>query len=362
MSALRPISRFEAAQHLVSECHIADGVGGDLSLDALLPEYIRSSLRYLSLTEVPGNSFSPVHIRRLTNSVRNHLEALWPQLRSDSSGQAFFDGAAYSSDTRDPVAWHLSRLSTLGDVVNMGKGYLMPAPTKLIKLPGGDWAVIGGMATEGLKLVCPKVRVGGHGRLILADEDCNVDFTDQQDYADWVGWRPNDLQAWVSDQVHQAMRDSSTSASSFTDFEIYVSSWELRRKTKSAWMPAIALQSTVQTAEVMLCRTRDRSRYFLGCFVAARLRRERTVPQSEVRWIQLGLGVLHGLLPLASWQGNSLRLFPLPPSATERHLLAYAYGLQPQPGHFVFYVPPMGRKQVEKLLAAVGYRNHSPGG
>lgn len=365
MSGIRLITHEEAVRTLLRELGVDETAETPYHLDFVLPEVIRSNLYHLSELDGEGAGFRPVFTRKLTGAVRRQLEAVWPPLHQDSA-DCFFGGGTLVSEPSptDQILWHLKRLALLGDVIYLNDGFWLPSPIRSIPLPfSGDVAITAGLPTEDLRRLSVAAYVGGHGRLISGDKETGRGVAETLGYDEWVGWRPENIQAWATEQMLQTIRMGSASSVAFTDYEAYVSSWELRKRTPQSWIPAFGLKSASRVEPVLLCRTRTKpTRYFLGHFVGRELKLERAVSHVHVRWLQLGLSLCHGLSPLAAWEGQKLKLFPLPPQPVERHLLVYAYGLQPRLGQFLYHVPSAYLERVESLLGHFGYRNRSKGG
>lgn len=363
---IHAVSDQYALLELVEDAGISSGPdSGGVYRDAVMANYLRSSLYGLSLSQGEGRRFTPVHTLRLTNSIRRHLQALWPELRRPAKPSLFEKGSVDLSQSHDHLGWHLERLSLLGDIVSLGNGYWLPAPVRVISLPScSDVAIVGGLSTRALRQILPSVEAAGYGRLVpqMAPDDYTFGTIHSQEYECWIGWTPSNLRLWTEEQAHLTMREGSSSSALFIDFEVFVSSWELRRYGAHGWIPARALLAGGKADSVLLCRTGYPTRFFLGHFDGGQLKRERTILPEFVRWLQLGLMLQQGLAPLANWEGDYVRLFPLLPQPVERHFLVYAYALRPKPRQFKWYVPPKYRAHAEALLKRVGYRSRSFGG
>lgn len=362
MSNVRALSRDQVLEILRDRMEVPADADDEVVRSQVITEVIRSCLCRLSLMRGEKSIGPAVYTQRIVSAVRRHVASVWPELAQGRSHSPFNYQSPDSLKGEEQFKWHLDRLALLGDVVRLQNGFWLPAPVRLIALPNSsDVAVVGGLATSDLKQFWPEVQAAGYGRVLSG-----VDFPQSSDvwqiYKNWVGSMPNDLRSWTADQALQTIRSGSVSSGSFIDYDVYVSSWELRRRTPQRWISASNLFSVGPPEPVMLCRTRDRFRYFLGHFRGGRLVRETSVPLEQVRLLQLGLSLHHGLLPLATWVGNSVWLSPPPPRPVERHLLLYAHCHQPRPGEFVYKITPRWASQIRTHLERVGYRIRHKGG
>lgn len=333
--------------------------------NVILAEYLRCSILGLSRIELGGKtSFEPVHIRRLINTVRNHLEAVWPHLRQDNKSLPFNTVGSENDTYRvDSIQWVLKNLALIGDVVNLGNGYWIPSPVRLIKFPFSEYvAVIGGVATAHLKGLFAGIKIAGHGRVLKYTDIPKYIQSGQewwQDYHNWIGFIPDDLSSWTEVEVAKVRTNGSRSSPTFVDFEVCITNKKLRYKTRNFWVPAATLMVIEGVDEVLLCRTGKPIRYFLGEFTSGQLVHERTISSEIVRWLQLGLCLRGCTTPSAKWVGSKLKLFPVLPRSLKRYLTVYSNTLISETGQVVYHVPMLYQDQVKNFLEHFGYCNRN---
>lgn len=355
MNDIHTIDQQAVIKLLSTYCGVILPTENNIQRDLIIAEYLRFSLYKLSF--LPREKrFAPIYVSQLLNEVHNRLEAVWEELNL-SRLRSLNNGIELGANSRrdDPIRQVLEQLNLLGDCVHIGRGYWLPSPVRLVRLPNSDKiAVLGGLATPELKRLLPTVQLVGLGRLI--SDNCSVKQKEMvwQDYHNWVGWIPEELPVWTERVVDRVMIEGSTSSPTFMDFEVYVLDRSMRHRNFRPWIPATAFIE-MKTTGIQLCRTEKPGRYFLGKFVSSQLVKELFVTTQDMPWLRLGLHPLKNMTPFCIWKGNYLTIFPPLPQALRRNLAVYSYALISEMNHTFYYVPPFFRSDVEKFLGNYGY-------
>lgn len=341
----------------------------DALIDQVIAEYLRKAL--CSLTTINGG---PVYITQLTNAVRRQLAPIWPELYSFRERSPSLEEQQVEGDSHpDRVRRVLELLSDLRDVVELGGGYWLPAPVRLVALPGQDHVLaVGGLATADLrKALCPEIGLVGFARVIGAQaiaEALRDDRSLWQPYRSWCGDGPVDLKAWTEGCIDQAKRDLRMSASSFTSFEVYAP-W-LRRKQPQyfRWMRFDDFHEEVGVppVELLLCRTLPQRlqmprHYWLGLISDAGLKNEVPLTSGHARRLAYGMDLLCGAPTQAVWDGDILVLRNGLPPEEQRPLMAIGRDLSPQPGRLPIrlLIDPEWRDFVNERLLGLGIKTVS---
>lgn len=360
MNNFQQVSKQDVIRNLLRNCGISYISDENIVRDIVLAEYLRSSLHELSLEADDDQGFAPIpiYIGRLINVVSGHLEAVWKDLRRNRNKMPveFDDMEKESSDTK-LVRRIIDRLELLGDCTNLGNGYWMPTPVRLVRIPSSDEiVVVGGISTRKLQYFIPEVQLAGFGRRISGlcnSVDINADLI-WQDYHKWVGWMPEDVLTWTSEEIEKILTEGSKSSNTFIDFDVYISEKGTRYRVKTSWVPARLIMD-MSNSGIMLCRVGKPYRFFLGEFSKGQLVRERFVDEKDVHWLMLGLRLMNGFTPLAVWDRNYLKVYGPLPRALERHLSVYSCAVQSKEKNFLYYVPSFFKFQIEQFLQQFGY-------
>ncbi|MCI3918745.1 hypothetical protein MO973_00660 [Paenibacillus sp. TRM 82003] len=328
--------------------------------EAIISEYLREIIYVLSSNNnenKPGR-FTPVYLTKIINTLRNHLEVVWPRTK----GTPFFSIRAIDEDGTDTlntssIKGTLSSLQLVGDIMHVGDGFWLPAPFRLIQLPDGDdIGIIGGWPTNHISRKFQSVTNAGIGRILKVKQAPKSAFSAHswQSFESWRGWVPDNLIEWTQSQVKRAQAYGSQSSESYIDYELYVS-FRAKRYYKSSWVRFEDFDSNELQKQVLLCRTRRQPiGYFLGVFQKGKLVKELSLDRETVAWLRLGLRLLHGTPPIAKWDGNWLKVFTPLPIPIEQELLFYFYKIKVS-NFASYYVQEVFKAKVEAVLNRYGY-------
>jgi len=212
----------------------------------IIADYLRHTLLTLSHT---ASTVQPVFVTTLLNQVQRSLMPLWPQI----FGQR--------EEDKNPIRQVLDQLEQIREVANLGKGYWLPTPLRLVRLPSSQILLIGGMDTKTLRSHFGNRVYASTGlarRIKTTDEAmCLVkEGIEWQRFEDWLGEDTDaDLQTWTTGLLEKAKKGLKPSGSEITEFDVYLpklrdkKDWQNRR-----WVPAQQLTSIPE--EIVLCRRR----------------------------------------------------------------------------------------------------------
>jgi hypothetical protein len=133
----------------------APGAGG--AREHLVAEYVR---HFLSCNAFDGESFDPhpVHAGALRQAVLRQLG----ELAGPPSGAAWpsddLDRPREHLDLSDPFRLALHKLVVLGEAAELGNGFYLPSPLRLVELHGGITLALSGLPTWALTR---RLRLGG---------------------------------------------------------------------------------------------------------------------------------------------------------------------------------------------------------
>lgn len=312
--------------------------------ELLIAEYWRILLYDLTLKknlEYSDISLEPVRIRK--RLLLQYLDTIWPELRDEES--------------QNIISSVCSRLDQVGDMVRLPNGFFLATPLRLIEVPNSKYSIIvGGISTEVVQLLLPEAKIAGYGRIIENDKIPDAVKRNQnwwQDYTNWIGWKPDDIENWVKTQMSQLFSLGSQSIQNFEEFEVFNSFKERKNKNRTLWLN----QSSILTegaSGVFLCKTNDSNRrYFLGEFSKGLLIKELSIMDKQTQlWLMLGLRLYNRHFPVARWNNNYLRVIPQLPSAIERHILVFSL----KKNAYEYYVYEQFHDDVVELLNAYGYQ------
>lgn len=260
----------------------------------------------------------------------------------------------------DLMKWTLSNLSLIGDFSDVGKGFWLPTPIRLIKLPDDNYfTVIGCIGFSQLKNILPKVNASGIGRIIKKDDIPGSILANKnvwQEFDDWVGWLPKDFMSWVKSECENVQNYGSFSSTTFKEFEVFLSNNPYTYNTKRLWLHYETFSSYGISENVMLCRTLSTQRsYFLGVFDKGTLRKERVLKDTgKINWLTNGLRLLHKSKITATWIGNELQLI-LVPQEIDRFLSVFSYRVPSKSGFPKYYIYSKYKNSINLFLSKFGY-------
>ncbi|OIQ07932.1 hypothetical protein MOOR_24330 [Moorella thermoacetica] len=335
----------------------------DQFIDQVIAEYLRQGLCSLS------QGGQPVYITRLTNIVRRQLAPLWPELYVFRERRWSLEEQHAEGDIHpDRVHRVLDILSDLRDFVELGEGYWLPAPVRLVTLPGsGRVLVVGGLATADLRWkLCPEVALAGFARTVpegALPDTLRFDRSMWQPYGAWCGDPPADLKKWTEACIAHAQGQLRDSASNFSAFEIYAPWLRRGQPQYFRWMRFEDFIDEIMTPPrtLLLCRSipgrlQVPRKYWLGIVDPKGLKREAPLPYGHARRLAYGMDLLYGVPTRAVWEDGTLVLRNwLPP---EEHRILTAIGRETSlcPGRLPLRleIGPEWRQFASESLNALG--------
>lgn len=348
MEIPRLLNQKEIVELIFSHLTIAFPENIEFQRELFLIEYWRSLFQTLGSEDENGN-VKPVHIRRLRRALHQYLDTIWPELQSDDDDQK----SQNQTDVINPVRIILEHI---GDIARLHNGYFLPAPLRLVELPESKYSVIiGGLSTETIQLLLSDARIAGYGRIIenhKIPDSIKRDRGWWQEYSNWIGWKPANIENWIKKQISQFPLLGSQSIQGFEEFEVYNISGNMGNRNRSFWLSPNSIV-TQEASGTWLCKTTDSRRYFLGEFKDGRLSKELTITNREtLRWLMLGLRAIYGLSPMARWNNNYLKVAPPLPRAIECHVLIFSF----KKNTYEYYVPDQFHNHIEQLIISYGYQ------
>jgi len=178
--------------------------------DQIIAEYLRHALYTLSYG---STTVQPVFVTKLMNQVHYQLTPLWPDIFQNAN-------------TEDPIRRLLEQLKQVGDVAELGDGYWLPTPLRLVRLPNRQILLIGGVDTKSLITRFGDIvqSMGFVRRVKFADIKHLINAgIDWQHFEDWVGeTKKADIGTWTRNLLDEAHKRLKPSGSDLTDFEVYM--------------------------------------------------------------------------------------------------------------------------------------------
>jgi hypothetical protein len=349
---------------------IAGGLGISASgepstlLARVAAEYLRNLLCELSRPDASAPA-EPVHASRIVGRLRQQLSPfLVPEQRRGLDDQ-FFEDAEESDDASpqhevpDLPRQILGHLQLIRDVAHLGKGYCLPAPIRLVRLPDEENAaaptmalVIGGLPTldaeRHLRTPLETVALLRMAQVKALPAEIREDQRCWQPWHRWLGRPPGSLAEWLSElqtEKRSQLRDASSEAGSF---EIYLPR-RFRGGQCRRWVADADWDGDPEALH--LCRRGGHGtprRYWLAMLgrtpAGARVEREAPVPRALAPRLLYGLDAQAGSTVPAEVTNCeaecALRLFNPLPREEKRGLLAlagpYAGFIGPPPWTFRF--------------------------
>lgn len=241
----------------------------------IIADYLRHTLLTLSHS---ATTVQPVFVTTLLNQVQRQLTPLWPDLFQQQG-----------EEEKKPVRRVLEQLEQIREVADLGKGYWLPTPLRLIRLPSSQILLIGGMDTKTLQSHFGNRVYASTGlarRINTTDEAmCLVkEGIEWQRFEDWLGEETEtDLRSWTTHLLEKAKKRLKSSGSEITEFDIYAPNLCKTHLQNFRWVPAKRLSAAPK--EMVLCRLKNG--YYLG-----QLKSEKSVYlASEIRLNQLDQNV-----------------------------------------------------------------------
>jgi len=256
--------------------------GATPTSNQIIAEYLRHALHTLSHS---STTVQPVFVTKLINQVKRQLSPL---------GQGF-----QKTDSDDPIRHVLDQLEQVGDVAELGNGYWLPAPLRLVRLLNGQILLIGGIDTKSLQTRFGKniQPIGFIRRLQSKDTTHFVqEGIHWQGFENWVGEAEADICTWTRNLLDEACKRLKPSSSDLTDFEVYMPRLCKNNLQYYRWIPAQKLAFAPK--DIVLCRFKQTFvTYYLGMLTGekpVRLHRETRLEQDiEIRKLLYGLDALY---------------------------------------------------------------------
>jgi hypothetical protein len=210
----------------------------------IMADYLRHTLLTLSHS---ATTVQPVFITTLLNQVQRQLMPLWPEIFKQTE------------EKESLIRRILKQLEQIREVADLGKGYWLPTPLRLVRLPSSQILLIGGMDTKTLQAHLGNILYSSTGlaRRIKSTEEamCLVKAgIEWQRFEDWLGEDTDiDLRTWTTHLLEKAKKRLKSSGSEITEFDVYLpklrdkKDWQNRR-----WIPARQLVTAPE--EMVLCR------------------------------------------------------------------------------------------------------------
>lgn len=315
--------------------------------ELFLTEYWRYFLfEIASEGQFQDSNMQPVHTRRIKRMLKQQMDAIWPELEVETL-----------KDQTDVIKPVRNSLEKIGDIVRLRNGFYLPLPLRLIDLPKSKYSVIvGGMSTESIQNMLPSAKIAGYGRIIdkkRIPDSIKKDRHLWQEYANWIGWKPDNIDGWMTMQLRQLSTSGSKSIQGFEEFEVFNSFGNRESGSRSIWINQRTILAQ-QLSGVVLCKTVDSNRrYFLGELKDGCLLKELTITNIEtLRWLMLGFRMCNGRPPIARWNNNFLKVSPQLPQAIECHMLVFSF----KQNTYEYYVFEQLQDHVEQLLKSYGYQ------
>ena len=320
------------------------------SIDLVIAEYLRKTLCSLTggISDY-ASDFRPIYITSLTNVVRRQLAPLWPELNLPEENSITVIGEQTQTKAdplSDPIRRVLETLKDLRDVIEVGNGYWLPTPVRLIQLPAKETVfVVGGTATADLsRILGAEVKLSGFVRYVVKSslsESVHRDKTWWQSYEDWLGNPPKDIKIWMEMIFSKVKQDLHKSATDFTNFDVYYPLFINSSLQYYRWIRFEDLVRKLNTppSYFVLCRTVSQhiqlapTKYWLGSITLTSLKNESPVLPKDVRRMMYGFDYINGASVQAVWEPRGvINLKNWLPSQESRLLIALGRNISPEPG------------------------------
>jgi hypothetical protein len=232
---------------------------------ALAAEHIRAAT-YSASGYGDADEFSALHTTRLMTILHHNLDGLWPVPTPESA--AHRTGAPREESYR-PI---LDDLKNIADVADLGGGFWVATPLRLVEMSDPEWLlVIGGAPARAIETAFEaRVESAAAGRFVRRTQINRSALECLQSVDIWLG-SPEPLQEWTRRVVSAHERRLSNPEETSADaLEIYVPDFFRDQRKQGRWMRAADIHQPF--AELRLCRPRasfasgwDRP-YYLGLF------------------------------------------------------------------------------------------------
>jgi hypothetical protein len=222
--------------------HQFGGVFGDISLRrSLAADHIRSTLYANAALATEHNFSAAVHTSRLLRSVRKSLDLLWAGTATEHLRDV--------SKTGDVAQQTLDSLRDFGDIVDMGGGYWLGTPFRIVR--SGDTSLAIGAAPNAAvrALIGTPPVCAGISRFVEVRSKEGADQT--LSVSEWLG-SAQEIQAWTKAVlVQNEQRMQSGNDIPADQLEIFAPDL-LTRAQRNPWIEAQTINRPL--AGVRLCR------------------------------------------------------------------------------------------------------------
>lgn len=347
-----------ALEFLLQKCRGNLGQTYPYHFELVIADYLRKNLRTMS---VAGEDREPVYITKLTNTVIKQLSPLLPYTE-------IWGIPPYTIEQlKDIMGKTLNILKDIKDVIDIGNGFLAPGPIRFIDIPNCENSlVVGCITTYNLNLLFKTtVRVSGFARFVDKISLLNADIQypiQWQQFDDWTGYIPPDLNNWTREIIKYANENLLQSAANYENFEVYCP-WFNNKLQYFKWLSYQDFKKTIDSSpkELLLFRSKSslgpRS-YWFGRFSSATLEAEAEVSQHNVRRILYGLDLFYNNETEASWTGNIITFKNNLPEEELRLLYAVGLDCSPEQGKLplMFDIHPEWKNIVNEKLHCLGLK------
>ncbi|MBV9993559.1 MAG: hypothetical protein JOZ72_19975 [Alphaproteobacteria bacterium] len=258
---------------------------------AIVADHIRT-LIWAPYLRTADNDRQPVHTSRIFAALDRNLRFL----PAESA-----DGVVAQHSTYEFVRDQLERC---GDIVNLGSGYWIPGPLRLVRPDTAQAAlIVTGLPTATLRQVfkSPIHSIGPARCLIGAEEASNV-FAEER-VGDWLGVS-EPLPSWTEQTLAWAMTQLMPQADIEDDsLEIYAPDIFHARRRLGFWLEAKEFQESAPTLRLLRPKTAARWRFdrpdYLGIFhcraSGAQLTQAVQIPSDMAYRLRFGFDQRYGL-------------------------------------------------------------------
>jgi hypothetical protein len=317
-------------------------VDGNRPSSSLLAEYLRASL----CSAYDGN---PVHIHTILGVTEERLSSVF-SFQSSLQSKLFReenDDDSSRIELKEVLGW----LVEIGDVINVGNGLHFPAPTRAVALPGGEFAVISGSASDQLERDLGHAAMRGSMGRVLGVAPASLP---QQLFADWLALPPMGLSAWTKHALAMPLPSLITDAAT----------WQVAHFNADGLRFEAPIDSDLGTVPVIARVKRERMRGYQRFLV--RLRRDgksvSTIAARELHFhecsrllngVRLDRGQQFEVRATSTAQGDiaiTTNVYHLPEVIT---LLTFfsAHRSQPDDTKLSFIIPSQYKRRLSASLA-----------
>jgi hypothetical protein len=336
----------EALQVIAKVFGFAPSGGASLLLARVAAEYLRHFLCDLSRPEASAPA-EPVHASRIVNRLRQQLSPFLPQEETGSIEDVFFEDAEEQDDgsperqETDLPRQILDHLQLIREVAHLGKGYCLPAPQRLVRLPetGNPAGPAIALAISGLptreaerhfQTSLEAVALIRVATLDALPAEIREEPRCWQPWHQWLGRPASPLAEWLSDLLTEKRGQLAEASPEAGAFEIYLPG----RFAGGKWRRWVSdADWDGDPGALHLCRRGGRGtprRYWLAVLrcspAGARLEQEATVARSLASRLTYALDAHAGATVPAELTVSdgecALRLWNRLPAEEERGLLA----------------------------------------